>query len=114
MSDAPQKRRFWQIHLSTALIMMLLASGIVYLNVRSVVDHQSMSEVGWPYTAVAWGPFIDQFINVGAPGMEYCSKIHGIFINWKRIAASLALIGIPYLAVGVLIEYVVRRKGKLP
>jgi hypothetical protein len=33
MNETRARRRFWQLHLSTALVMMLIASGVVYLNV---------------------------------------------------------------------------------
>ena len=37
MSDKP-KRRFWQIHLSTAIVMMFTAGGLMWINLRPVLD----------------------------------------------------------------------------
>jgi len=62
MSDKP-KRRFWQIHLSTAVVMMVLAGIFVCLNLKrrfevteSRAGHHGREESGliehgWPVTA---------------------------------------------------------------
>ena len=52
MADMP-KRRFWQIHLSTAIVMMFVASVLVGLNwgggqEYKIDGHIYRSIVGWP------------------------------------------------------------------
>ena len=37
MSDAPKKRPFFQIHLSTAIVLMFVAGGFLWLNVKPPV-----------------------------------------------------------------------------
>jgi hypothetical protein len=45
MTDTPPtKRRFWQIHLSTAVVMMVLASLLVWANVR--VSYYLLHKIG--------------------------------------------------------------------
>jgi hypothetical protein len=56
----PPKRRFWQVHLSTAVVMTLAASGFVFMNcspavslvVRSVRHITFVS--GWHETRYGW------------------------------------------------------------
>lgn len=55
MSDTP-KRRFWQIHLSTILLMSFAAAGLLGANLakRSQISEQGafrseLHEWGWPY-----------------------------------------------------------------
>ena len=61
MDDPPKKRRFWQFHLSTLLLMVILAGTFVTLNMpRNWVELggsgstsrycvYSYSNVGWPF-----------------------------------------------------------------
>jgi len=54
MSETP-KRRFFQIHLSTAIVLMFVAGGLLWLNLRGRVDILVQSSVvvvfGWPCDA---------------------------------------------------------------
>ena len=61
------KRRFWQIHLSTALVLMFLASGMLWFNVNSKevrrldIENRFMTEAamicrGWPFCALVSDP----------------------------------------------------------
>lgn len=104
----PRKRRFWQIHLSTALVLMLLASGFVYLNVHSVLHHPNMSEVGWPHPAVGWGPFITG-LNQKGVSYWYCSFIGDVFVNWEYVGIDVLAMGAACLVCGAGCEVVIRR-----
>lgn len=46
------KRRFWQIHLSTAIVTMFVAGGLLWANIRNEVRHFKgggfVVYVGWP------------------------------------------------------------------
>jgi len=56
MSDAPKRRPWFQYHLSTAIVVMFVASGLLYLNVRPTAmegcgDQAFQEWHGWPWTA---------------------------------------------------------------
>ncbi len=46
----PQRRKRFQIHLSTAVVMMFVAGGILWANLRSA----PLSIYGWPFYEVWW------------------------------------------------------------
>ena len=53
MSERP-RRRFWQIHLSTGIGMMILAAGLLYSNCyqhrrTDLPMHSHYDSYGWPY-----------------------------------------------------------------
>jgi len=47
MSD-PIARRFWQVHLLTAIVMMLVAAGLVWLNIECVFLSPTIFYAGLP------------------------------------------------------------------
>ncbi|HYF48468.1 MAG TPA: hypothetical protein VEJ63_03630 [Planctomycetota bacterium] len=91
MSDKP--RRFWQIHLSTAIVLMLSGGLIVYANMpQTTTSIDSSGYVlyarggGWPktmYLALRW-----QSPPEGWPAFEYSA----IAVNVASGAAMLGLI----------------------
>lgn len=59
--DKPARRWRFQIHLSTAIVMMFAAGGIIWANTRDLDDVQSgmldgygitEQHCGWPFTAI--------------------------------------------------------------
>jgi len=42
------KRRFWQIHLSTAVVLMFVAGGLLWLNLPMRKQGSDNSDQGWP------------------------------------------------------------------
>ena len=54
MSEPPPRKRF-QIHLSTAIVLMLMAGGLIWANIASRVSNlpyaAKMKEWGWPWAA---------------------------------------------------------------
>jgi hypothetical protein len=58
MSDAPKKRTWLQFHLSTAVVLMFVAGGLLWLNqhgreVRLDIDRNTWPEKQWGWPAVA-------------------------------------------------------------
>ena len=53
MPEPPRRKRF-QIHLSTAIVMMFVAGALIWANTRNQVDDANFKEfvVGWPNHAV--------------------------------------------------------------
>ena len=110
MPPPPPRRRF-QIHLSTAIVLMFVAGGLIWANVRlrrtaeweslardshhflGVVTVDALFEYGWPATAYSAGHAV-----------FYEPRIHfiGVFIN--TLAAFLILF------VGwFMFEWIIRR-----
>jgi hypothetical protein len=54
MSDPqkPKKPKFWQLHLSTAILLMFEAGGLVALNLKRIEsDFEGIYFYGWPWPA---------------------------------------------------------------
>jgi hypothetical protein len=91
-----QPRRWFQIHLSTAIVTMLLASGMLYLSVETGISysHGRWVVLGWPCPALVW-PAYD-------PLFEWS-------INWGYTGADILLLGVPLVLMTVVSEYFIRR-----
>jgi len=54
MNDPTKKRPWFQYHLSTAVVLMFVAAGLLWLNVRGGAEYGSLSQhdgyqyLGWP------------------------------------------------------------------
>ena len=91
MNDKP-KRRFWQIHLSTAVLMTLVAGFCLWFNIETSIDMDTdIISRGWPNTA--W-LFID--------GSSYFFR-KGILVN--AFYALSILFNVAFLS-----EYLIRRR----
>jgi hypothetical protein len=56
MSDAPKKRPWLRFHLSTAVVLMFVASGLLWLNLRQWERLGRYHDFGFPFVAVEYGP----------------------------------------------------------
>ncbi|HEY3323504.1 MAG TPA: hypothetical protein VGP72_23830 [Planctomycetota bacterium] len=58
MSDLPKKRRWFQFHLSTAIVLMVVSGALLWLNMPdreydfSLSTRTGFKEAGWPFAAV--------------------------------------------------------------
>ena len=102
MSDRP--RRFWQIHLSTAMILMLAAASLLYLNLNPQV-HGFGPWYGWP--AIAYrGDFAEAAFLENAFGRKITGiDSAGLLTN---VTVCLGLLGVT----AVLCELIIRRRSK--
>jgi hypothetical protein len=59
MPDAIPKRRWFQFHLSTAIMLMFVAAGFMFANVRAVakVERKKMEALGTPMPPGGYGTF---------------------------------------------------------
>ena len=110
MRDKPH--RFWQIHLSTAILLALSAGGLLFLNLRQggLDDVDRMfngTPYGWPSVAATeyWVPDMRRW----NPRQEYPHPLEwnagGLIIN---AAVAVAVIG----SVAFVAEYLIRRRSK--
>lgn len=109
MTD-PKPRRWFQLHLSTCIVLMLVAGGMLFLNLRPRSDaHQyaCLSDVqyyqdlsyGWP------GSFLTTFY-------EDKALIHQLQ-RWRPFAVFVdaAVIGLLLAVVAALCEFLARRRA---
>ena len=113
MTNKP-KRRFWQIHLSTAIVLMLLASGLLGLNVQPRNTHIEYSSLpgrthfvqfGWPLT-------LEYELQVHELGEHVEAQDEGMSFGIKLWAAvSNCILGVIFLLfLAMLLEYLIRRR----
>ena len=99
MSDK-SKRRFWQIHLSTLLILCFATALFIWLNMPRTIlnDNENIGQVaGWPYEVLV--PY------AGMASHHKINLVNGVLKN--------ALTGITLLlAVINLSEYLIRRRER--
>jgi len=95
MPDAPKKRPWFQIHLSTVVILMFVAAGLVGSNCRTIWEKNPVlqwlpikdqsdvpnHEYGWPWKAYGWHPCL---FRDGADG--YAKRI-----TWAAVVGDLIL-----------------------
>jgi hypothetical protein len=86
--DTP-KRRFWQIHLSTAVVLMFVAALILFVNLRIHREYSTVERTsnrtqldyydgwGWPYLYDSRGSFA--FINDADGSESSCWNKHSKF-----------------------------------
>jgi len=110
MSNKP--RKFWQIHLSTAILISLAAGALLFLNLRQG-GHDDVDRVfngtpyGFPCVAATryWVPDMRSLI----PRQEYPHplewNLRGVIIN---VAVAAAVIG----SMGLISEYLIRPRSK--
>ena len=112
MSDKP-KRPWFRFHLLTAVLMMVVGGGIVYLLVRAAnVQPGIITEIGWPYPAISWGSSVDNILRHGRSALSMSSAF-GIALTWRYFIYDVGWIGSPVLAFGYLSEWLIacRREG---
>ncbi|MCY3020969.1 MAG: hypothetical protein NTW87_18285 [Planctomycetota bacterium] len=118
MNDAPKKRPWLQFHLSTAIVLMFVASGLLALNVRTLWERKNsfvawlppeyqanpfMWEYGWPLKAYMWRPF-------GSLDGDGCVQC---FFSQAAIADVAVALGV-LATLAVVSERLLRRRERRP
>src|SRR5438105_1664811 len=98
MSEAPKKRAPFQIHLSTAVVLMFVAGMLMYLNVQPrLIDQPRMMDpilsttYGWPFYARYWLIILDSEEATLQPPNGYIHWPH-LLINVLIAQSILALV----------------------
>jgi len=108
MAEAPKKRAWFQIHLSSAVVLMFVAGILIYLNIHSrtnlwvLLPGGEIPGYGWPLFVQYWIFMIDSEEATLAGKYGY--------IHWQHLLID-ALIALSILVVvAVLLEWRIRRK----
>jgi hypothetical protein len=125
MSEQPKKRPWLQFSLATAIVMMFVASGLLWLNLRPLLTYprgsvtswedfpvqqlallnwQANQHLGWPTTAYDW-ILQRPFVNVDI----YAPQLHPLGLTCDIASAVLIL-----LLVAFLCEWLIRRRERRP
>ncbi|MCY3024200.1 MAG: hypothetical protein NTW87_34930 [Planctomycetota bacterium] len=125
MTDAPKKRPFFQFHLSTAVVLVFAAAGLLWANMheRKAVAHfldqewewdRSRSEVQIEAYVVfhGWPSFCTESLYLFC----YSEPDHFCRNDCKPLSLALnALVALfVLLATAVLLEWLIRRKERRP
>jgi len=110
MSDAPKKRPLFQIHLSTAIVLMFVAGGLLWANVRPIHDGRVIglnSRLGnWVPSYVRGFPIsVQKWYDDGDTNYKSEWSLPGIAAN---TAAALLIL----TAATAVSEYLIRRRER--
>ncbi len=99
MSDKP--RRWFQVHLSTAVVMMFVAGGLLWLQFYRYLNTGDASDIGWPLTNEFSNNADDSLSweKLGYPHVPYISVLLDIFFS-----ANILLIAT------IASEFLIRRR----
>ncbi|MCY3021629.1 MAG: hypothetical protein NTW87_21660 [Planctomycetota bacterium] len=117
MSDAPRKRPSLQFSLATAIVMMLVAGGILWLNMRiyrieeelGYVPTGSLSifnRVAWRWDARGWPV---PWCKIDIPGSLEPQRV---FLAWYGVAMDACVAIAILIATAVILEWRIRRKER--
>ena len=106
MPEQPKKRPWFQYHLSTAYIVMLLASVLLWLNVRW---YERDDPTGyWTYVDERGWPFTYLHSTMGLHGITVFGGFFSPLFLALNIVVSLAIVS----AVAIACEWHIRRAAK--
>jgi len=103
----PRKRRFFQIHLSTAIVLMFVAAALVWANVREYQEHEPdyRRAFGWPL-AVYRFPRHQESGNNNRFGMPDTPGW-----SFQNVAGNLAITAVMLAGSAIVSEFRIRRRN---
>lgn len=110
MDEKPKKRPWFQFHLSTAVVLMFVAAGLMWLNITVfegvLKTREPGKSRGWPFGC--WGEYTwsayhwDELVQ----GPEHRVEVHCWLVLCNLVVALLIL-----CVVGFVCEQYIRRKS---
>jgi len=100
----PRRRRWFQIHLSTCVVLMFVAGGIVGLNVKPpfYIADISGNTRGWAVYGFPWGIYYKAF--------PYNPE--GSYIITDNLVSDVVLALGMLVTIGVVLEWLIRRRER--
>jgi hypothetical protein len=116
MDEKPKTRPWFQFHLSTAIVLMFVAAGLLWLNM-SDSDHVCFfsSDISDVPGVKAWHSY--HWVTKGWPVLyheRYAGALSGSFWHLPGLCCDFAVALAVLLATGVLCEWRIRRKSAPP
>ena len=122
MSDSePKKRRFWQVHLSTAVAMMFALGGFLQLNIVGKLDFSSDGVLAYTEGRIYGFPFSDYTAEFTTPTYD-ADRMEAIpeeiqrrqltFDEW-RISGCILNVAFCFFsiaAIALVCEWLIRRR----
>ncbi|MCZ7649023.1 MAG: hypothetical protein M5U26_27830 [Planctomycetota bacterium] len=123
--DTPRKRRWFQLHLSTCVALMIVAGLILWSNMRPgsaviTLARPPIKVYGWPWTIANQPPaqIENEHINLGAysfylDGLEFTNQLNALTATYGRNLVWNVLVALAILAaVALPLEYLARRSER--
>ena len=111
MSDAPKKRPLFQIHLSTAIVLMFVAGGLVWVNCYQHSTYyvpygggDGGYVYGWPFT------YMDVFGYEDSVSRAMVAE--GWTIDWRGLLANVGFVLLILVLVAVSSEWLLGRNQR--
>jgi hypothetical protein len=109
MTEPPRRKRF-QIHLSTAIVLMFVAGGLIWANrieklSTSRIEFAEYTHAGWPFWALNHIHLIDPY------GIERIGKTDMYFIVYPGLIENLSVAALILFSVWFLCEWLIRRRA---
>jgi len=112
-SPTPPRRARFQIHLSTAIVLMFVAGGLIWANVRASWNYvRSFDNITWtnrefgcPFTGVYY------FEHINQDNPEYVESIRFYTPSYIQIALNLIIAFLILFACWFICEWLIRRRA---
>jgi hypothetical protein len=105
-AEAKPKRRFWQIHLSTAVLLMVVAALFTWANCGWTKDFYSDGS-----SVLGRGrPFIFQLYFYESSDIVNSSFMPSGYIEYSAVLYDIAIGAAALLLAGIVSEYLIRRR----
>ena len=114
MSDAPRKRPWLQFHLSTAIVLMFVAGGLMWMNMRdrgSFLEQVAATRHGWPFAATEKTEY---YFGSGSIPFDPDPDPHRTRVSVVGVVADCLVALAILCVVGVLCERLIRRRERRP
>ncbi|MCY3021957.1 MAG: hypothetical protein NTW87_23340 [Planctomycetota bacterium] len=123
MSDAPKKRTWFQFHLSTAVVLMFVAGGLMWANLCAKVCGMETWDSALFKEMAASVPGDEGRVSITGRSVYWgwpfaAAEAHGfnqkeyMGIAWTAVAADASVAGAILAATGLLLEWLIRRKER--
>ena len=119
MSRTPQpeqparKRPWFQFHLSTAIVLMFVAGGILWANLQERIVYEFYADLIFCEVHGRGLPLCFQRLTSQTEGSDEVTHLYGT-MSWRYdgLAVDLVLALVVLLAVGSICEWLIRRRER--
>lgn len=108
-----KKRRWFQIHLSTAIVLMFVAGGLIYRNLCPYDVGGFKEIIGWPFPLMfhRYG----EYLPVGYYELTHIPWFQRVSGFWYNVSLNILVCVTCMLAIASLLESLIwRREARIP